>query len=444
MDCLRGSCWGLAAAIDGALWVVTETLDRFVYEGARLVDKVAVKDNARVEIDWRRRSKMAMTLCIFLSAAYGLAVMQLYEFEPPAIFWPVHMAFAVSGLFLVYVIFFLHDSAVLPYCSKCLIGVAGIVFLFTMLAQFPINMMLVARQYPYVCEFSAVASGEAISYKGVRPAGASPHLKALSYEPLHSTDDYDWDVECDPPHKILGFRGGRMPIQLMSQFIPLVFFLMYASGIGYKLRLSFQSMVVDSMDLQDFFLMLLDDELILGYWNKGDMYGGGPGGKVEWTMIYTWSIVAAAYLSIYPLIKVLATPRKRIVADGDGSSSESELSTPMGSIAGSVSHGYIHEECCDMGGCYSRVLRFEILCSLFLIDVPFGILRLRCATAFKQPLPAMLVKNALSGMYDVLRLCAVDLSEDSFTMIEFLTGKGRDGDEENVLPKDVRDVSSAG
>ena len=91
------------------------------------------------------------------------------------------------------------------------------------------------------------------------------YASASRYDSCPLPKDFDWDVECNDSVEVLLVRGGREPIAILSHCVPFIFLLAYASGVGRKLKTHFGGLVIDFIDLQDFFLLLLEDDLILGY-----------------------------------------------------------------------------------------------------------------------------------------------------------------------------------
>jgi hypothetical protein len=163
-------------------------------------------------------------------------------------------------------------------------------------------------------------------------------------------------------------QGGREFFALLCHFSPLMFALAVKSrSPNAKVLIPFLNMV----DLQDFFLLLLDDNLIKNFWGRDscddERYRCSGRSSLTWTwiMIFFWTGSLATIHTIFGLRNIFEN------------SSQCRCSCPVGKQFVSL----------------RRPLR-EALCHLFLLDIPFLVLRFWCSLQFDIVASTLLLKNA--------------------------------------------------
>lgn len=373
-----------------------------------------------------------MLLCLLLAAAYYQAVCEVYH---PSDYSPWAATLAL-GLFVVSGICFVATTGlegVLPDClrSEMLVsrlhkgsGLSKMVFLFSMLVQFQIYMAMVAWQYPWACDFFTVSEdpGHVRTYRE-----SNGRLEIVDKASLDSVGGFDWDIECNDNLSVLGTRGGREIISILSHVVPFLFAGVYVVVVSSRLRLNFTGMVMNYIDVQDFFLLLLDENMILGYWNKADVYrrtSATLGGYYIWRLVFIWFILASVHICVFPLIKILSAP---VPPDPV---TTAVAHTVEGTIIGVlVPEAQVPETCADVviedieappavpdtasrrdgpGRCCGyqvlAINRLEAATSLAILDGPFFVLRVYCSMKLRILASSLLIKNLFSMVYNIVRL----------------------------------------
>eukprot|EP00929_Paragymnodinium_shiwhaense_P044846 TRINITY_DN22996_c0_g1_i4.p1 TRINITY_DN22996_c0_g1~~TRINITY_DN22996_c0_g1_i4.p1 ORF type:complete len:452 (+),score=66.99 TRINITY_DN22996_c0_g1_i4:72-1427(+) len=406
---------------------------------------------------------MTVLACVILAFVYYRGVHDVYHGETPAIAMFFFVVFLVSGVAMV---------VALQVDSKTALDLSGasasarrwrgatgffvLTFVWTMIVQFQLYMTLVAYQYPYTCELSAVQGGNGTNVTTFMAAGWQ-NLEAKRTMSLERAGGFDWDLECNDSVSVLGTRGGRETFALLSHLVPFVFVMLYVMGIGPTLRVNFAAMVIDFVDIQDFFAMLLDDNMILAYWNKADMYKA-EGGKLVWTLVFNGFVLASIYISTFPIIKVLSVPRSKgetpscvssspVTPTLVGGPTEVHADVPKVCVTGLTTERY--DRCFGYEVTPACASRLEAVLSLCMIEIPFFVLRLYCSMRMRIIASSLMMKNFFAIVYDVLTMiaggfgrkksaerrmcwCLEPLFDVAQRMHEFFTGKEAAEKEEEV------------
>eukprot|EP00927_Polykrikos_kofoidii_P039186 TRINITY_DN33620_c0_g1_i3.p1 TRINITY_DN33620_c0_g1~~TRINITY_DN33620_c0_g1_i3.p1 ORF type:complete len:530 (+),score=81.70 TRINITY_DN33620_c0_g1_i3:44-1633(+) len=408
------------------------------------------------------RFAWTLIFCFILVLAYYLALKDVYDGRAPLVATIVFSVWVTSGVFMCIVV----------ACEKCIkrhsdeafvlriwLGSFAMIFVWAMIFQFQVYLAMIAWKYPYICELAAVTDPTAniTVYLGGR---TSAHTVGKST--VQKAGGFDWDVECNDRVKVLGIRGGRETVALLSHAVPFIFACMYAVAIGSRLGISFNRMVLDFIDLQDFYSMLLDNNMILGYWGRADVsdpHGNTYGGEIIWQVVFWWFIGASIYVCTFPILKVLsaqsaqtaetrtkqaatAPPAPRTLVEGELREAAAARPRPSAPVAGKLVEaapvqgelleapaltygkpheaapvkGEVHEEdvkvsiathegrhCCH-GWNPSGIKRVEAFFSLMTIEIPFFVIRLFCSVRMRMVASNLLAKNFFAGCYDVGRL----------------------------------------
>eukprot|EP00929_Paragymnodinium_shiwhaense_P014550 TRINITY_DN122461_c0_g1_i1.p1 TRINITY_DN122461_c0_g1~~TRINITY_DN122461_c0_g1_i1.p1 ORF type:complete len:474 (-),score=39.32 TRINITY_DN122461_c0_g1_i1:19-1440(-) len=373
---------------------------------------------------------MTVGVCVILAFVYYQGVREVYQGSAPTVASLLFVLFLISGLAMIVAIQVdshvaqdLSEEDVVARRWRGATGFLVLTFVWTMIVQFQLYMAFVAWQYPYACDLMEVhgRGANVTTWRG----GAWLQLDVQSTESLTDAGGFDWDVECNDSVRVLGNRGGRETFALLSHLVPFVFVMLYVMGIGPKLGVNFAAMVIDFVDIQDFFAILLDDNMLLAYWDKGDVYdatGVAPeGGRLVWILVFTWFVIASIYISMFPIIKVLSVPHANlgVISSSDvetpidrpavspttvGGSADSDSEDPKAPRAREASALESHGRCCGYEVRPACASRLESVLSLFMIEIPFFILRIWCSMRMRIIVSSLLMKNMFSIIYDSLSM----------------------------------------
>lgn len=185
--------------------------------------------------------------------------------------------------------------------------------------QFPIYLTYIAFTYPYTCVFTEYTAG--ITY----------HANHTDLAATNSTAQVKWAVDATVKICIFGdvfggwfcSNGGREFFSVLAHTIPICFMICTCYVKTFKADITLGRILADMVDITDFFLLLLEDDVILNYFGRDQCDGflcnnGGGTGKYHmlwWVILFIfWESNA---VNLWLLVSKIQT--MKVAADGEES-----------------------------------------------------------------------------------------------------------------------------
>lgn len=247
----------------------------------------------------------------------------------------------------------------LPLCF-CLCVVGPLVFLYNM-----------ALAYPYGCQFFE----QLIEKQVVIDYAQGTHVMS----PYNTTEDPGFIADCEEL-TLFNSPTGKEPVAVLTHVLPILF-----SIIAFFLKSNINSdnfdlagQIIDLVDLQDFFLLLIEDDIFMAFWSLGHE-------PWLWYLIVVLYFFNGVFLLFTPLMKSIFLPGPD--ADDD--------------------HKWY----------YWLFLGAERLHSLFFIELAFLVIRMYCSHHMEIISSSLLIKNFFSAIFDLKSLVqwyskGVDILDD--------------------------------
>lgn len=154
------------------------------------------------------------------------------------------------------------------------------------IGHFTVYMGAIGWEYPHVCEFNHWPTGRGFDYL---------HMEHVNWTGGDELDFGEWTADCDrvkicPLKGLTRYgdkfctKGGRELFAMMAHSFPVFL----GSGLYvFGGTISFTAELLDLVDMQDFFLLMLEDDVILNYWGRDmcDISGCTGKGTKLWRII---------------------------------------------------------------------------------------------------------------------------------------------------------------
>jgi len=323
-------------------------------------------------------------------------------------------------------------------CNGCAICSMFLVAALT-LSQFQMYLGLLGWAYPYLVDPKALMNTE-FAY--------DPAVREFNFTDIAA--DMDWTFERKTMNSssfvtAQGLTDHILPssehVGLVAHCIPVVAAMIYQFGLGSAGvgMGSIGAIVVDFIDVQDFFLLLLENDIVVSYWSRpkeiNEAWGRDANfGKVNvtlsngethlfestqkrfeawqkeiikgntrlnwmldfdpegpyynyhlWKCIFVYFIVGSVYVAFWPVIEVGLTLVLR-ASDMDWKFAEGVKKK---------------KRICKIR---TRLLAIQAMLSLFCIEIPFFTLRFACSQYYGILMSSLFIKNAVSIVVDTLKL----------------------------------------
>lgn len=255
-------------------------------------------------------------------------------------------------------------------CCYFLGGCTFAVCFFGMISSFLLNLWYMANLYPYGCEFYDYSGELNITLANLTTHRLYSFNGTTDEEGVFNNKSWerDWDLVVDCNIRMEMFwvwAGGRESLAILAHCFPLIWMVtlvLLAKVIDVKDV--WGGIAADIVDLQDFFLLLLEDDLIVAYWEPA-LEGDAP--KSLYWLITVLFFMNGFYMLFWPfvsafLLKLYPSDKKTIQ------------------------------------GIVNIVTR---LASLLLCEIPFFWVRVYLSNKCNIIASSLVVKNVLSGCNDV-------------------------------------------
>jgi hypothetical protein len=281
------------------------------------------------------------------------------------------------------------------------------VALLLFLAQFPVYQTAIAFLYPYECTFSKVY--ETIDYTGneirnIDNRSAGHHVSGEHILMQCGMNPCAWFGLKGIVSGVCGEQGGREWYASLSHVTALAllwalrkaFILNYPDVRGKISDFDITLIYINIVDIQDFFILFLEDDVIRNFWGR-DMcdnpsYGCSGRGFVLW-----WFILFSLWTSYIALGFTLGNYIKHLISqpiEEEPGSQSQPLPRPASATSGVDSDEEENaSECCICMQSLYLSPQGKALMFLFCIDLPFLVARTLCSMRYSVLSTSLSIKN---------------------------------------------------
>lgn len=264
--------------------------------------------------------------------------------------------------------------------------------------QFPLYMTLVALAYPFGCTFTFYE-------RGVNFAG--PQMKEMNITQGEINHEQHIAVDCGIKICALGglwcTNGAREFFSLLCHSIPLLYAFTFKAHIertaAGKVHMAILAIAfVNMVDIQDFFLLLLEDDIIKNYWGRDSCEIWGCTGRYRslwWIiMVFFWMACVLTFRSLMYVI-----PFDALMKGSQDRCSSRQL--PV--IGKGEATNQEEQQRKDEATNQEQELLCHAMASFCFLDLPFLIVRCLCSYRYGIIASTLLLKN-VSGVITALIL----------------------------------------
>jgi len=259
------------------------------------------------------------------------------------------------------------------------------VCMFFFLMQFFVYMGYAAWMYPYVCKFTLFSSGT--QYKG-----ADVH----DFENGETEPMTRMVVDCDDVFLLNWVKDGREFFQVMAHLFPILFgFAFHFTFAGSLPLLDMRKVFLDLVDVQDFYALLMEDDLLRNAWGRDmcdDGFLGLPqyrcSGKFNtlWYVIFGLFVAAACQITARTILKSLysAFSYQALRKDMKGNDEDDQIIEEW--ILNAVGRK-------GPRALFKRFKFLEHFTTIICLDLPFLCIRCMCSYRYCIFQNTLLIKN---------------------------------------------------